>query len=136
MFPGYDYHPFITDQPGDPATLDGFHREHAEVELAIRDLKHGLALNHMPSKRFGANQAWLILQTLAHNLGRWSARLAGLAATPRQTIKTLRRRYLGVAARLTRHARRYRLRLPAHWPWATALLEGLHRLRNLPRPDG
>ncbi|MEV1296146.1 transposase, partial [Pseudonocardia sp. NPDC049635] len=91
---------------------------------------------HLPSKRFGANQAWLILQTLAHNLGRWSARLAGLAATPRQTIKTLRRRYLTVAARLTRHARRYRLRLPMHWPWTTALLHGLQLLRALPGPAG
>ena len=136
LFPGYDYHPFITDQPGDPVTLDRFHREHAEVELAIRDLKHGLALNHLPSKRFGANQAWLILQTIAHNLGRWSARLAGLAATPRQTIKTLRRRYLGVAARLTRHARRHHLHLPAHWPWAHDLIQGLRRLRALPGPAG
>jgi hypothetical protein len=136
LFGGYDYHPFITDQPGDPVELDRFHRAHAEVELAIRDLKHGLALNHLPSKRFGANQAWLTLQTLAHNLGRWSARLAGLAATPRQTIKTLRRRYLAVAARLTRHARRHRLRLPAHWPWSAALITGLHRIRALPGPAG
>lgn len=136
LFPAFDYHPFITDQPGDPAELDRFHRAHAEVELAIRDLKHGLALNHLPTKRFGANQAWLVLQTLAHNLGRWSARLAGLAATPRQTVKTLRRRYLHVAARLTRHARRHRLHLPAHWPWARALIAGLHRLRALPGPAG
>ncbi|TDN71833.1 MULTISPECIES: IS1380 family transposase [Pseudonocardia] len=136
LFPGYDYHPFITDQSGDPVELDRFHRAHAEVELAIRDLKHGLALSHLPSKRFGANQAWLVLQTLAHNLGRWSARLAGLAATPRQTIKTLRRRYLRVAARLSSHARRHQLRLPAHWPWVHAFIAGLHRLRALPGPAG
>ncbi|CCG04993.1 protein of unknown function [Blastococcus saxobsidens DD2] len=35
---------------------------------------------------------------IAHNLGRWTARLGDLAATPRQTIKTLRRRYLTVPA--------------------------------------
>lgn len=136
LFPSYDYHPFITDQPGDPVTLDAFHRAHAEVELAIRDLKHGLALNHLPTGRFGANHAWLILQTIAHNLARWTARLGQLAATPRQTIKTLRRRYLTVPARLSTHARRHHLRLPAHWPWARPLLAALTRLRALPAPAG
>ena len=134
LFPTYEYHPFITDQPGDPVVLDRFHRAHAEVELAIRDLKYGLGLNHLPSGRFGANHAWLILQTIAHNLGRWSARLGGLAATARQTIKTLRRRYLTVPARLVIHARRTRLRLPTHWPWIDGLLTALTRLRALPDP--
>ena len=134
LFPTFEYHPFITDQPGDPLTLDVFHRAHAEVELAIRDLKHGLGLNHLPSGHFGANQTWLLLQTIAHNLGRWTARLGGLAATARQTIKTLRRRYLTVPARLTRHARRVRLRLPTGWPWAQALITALTRLRALPAP--
>lgn len=136
LFPTFEYHPFITDQLGDLVELDTFHRGHAEVELAIRDLKYSLGLNHLPSGRFGANQAWLILQTIAHNLGRWTARLGGLAATARQTAKTLRRRYLTVPARLVRHARRHQLRLPARWPWTDPLLIALSRLRALPGPAG
>ena len=136
LFPTYEFHPFITDQSGDPVELDRFHRAHAEVELAIRDLKHGLGLNHLPSKSFAANHAWLVLQTLAHNLGRWTARLGDLARTPRQTIKTLRRRYLTVPARLVRHARRTTLRLPARWPWAHDWLTALNALRALPGPAG
>jgi hypothetical protein len=99
LFPTYEYHPFITDQPGDAVELDRFHRGHAEVELAIRDLKYGLGLNHLPTKSFAANHAWLVLQTLAHNVARWTGRLADLAATPRQTVTTLRRRFLAVPAR-------------------------------------
>jgi hypothetical protein len=136
LFPTYQYHPFITDQAGDPVELDRFHRAHAEVELAICDLKYGLGLNHLPTKSFAANHAWLVLQTLAHNLGRWTARLGELADTPRQTMKTLRRRYLAVPARLVRHARRLRLRLPARWPWAQQLTAALTRLRALPIPGG
>ena len=136
LFPTYQYHPFITDQSGDIVELDRFHRAHAEVELAIRDLKYGLGLNHLPTKSFAGNHAWLVLQTIAHNLGRWTGRLGELADTPRQTIKTLRRRYLTVPARLTRHARVRQLRLPAHWPWADRLLHALHRLRALPDPSG
>jgi hypothetical protein len=136
LFPTFDYHPFITDQPGDPVDLDRFHRAHAEVELAIRDLKHGMGLNHLPTKSFAGNHAWLVLQTLAHNLGRWTARLGDLAEAPRQTIKTLRRRYLAVPGRLVRHARRLLLRLPSRWPWTDQLLGALTRLRALPGPAG
>ena len=136
LFPTYDYHPFITDQPGDPVELDRFHRAHAEVELDIRDLKYGLAINHLPTKSFAGNHAWLVLQTVAHNLGRWTARLGELADTPRQTLKTLRRRYLAVPARLVHHARRVLLRLPACWPWAGHLIDALGRLRALPMPTG
>jgi hypothetical protein len=57
LFPTYDYHPFITDQPGDAIELDRFHRAHAEVELAIRDLKYGLGCNHLPTKSFAGNHA-------------------------------------------------------------------------------
>jgi Transposase DDE domain group 1 len=120
LFPTYEYHPFITDQPGDPVELDRFHRAHAEVELAIRDLKYGLGCNHLPTKSFAGNHAWLVLQTLAHNLGRWTARLGDLATTPRQTIKTLRRRYLTIPARLIAHARRQVLRLPRTGPGPTS----------------
>ena len=34
-------------------------RRHAEIENAIRDLKYGVGLNHLPSGRFAANGAWL-----------------------------------------------------------------------------
>ena len=52
--------------------VEADHRRHAEVENAIRDLKYGVGLNHMPSGRFAANGAWLAVQVMAHNLARWS----------------------------------------------------------------
>ena len=48
--------------------VDKFHRDHARVELAIRDLKEGAGLEHCPSGRFFANAAWLGCAVLAHNL--------------------------------------------------------------------
>ena len=50
-------------------------RRHAEIENAIRDLKYGVGLNHLPSGRFAANGAWLAVQVMAHNLARWTARI-------------------------------------------------------------
>src|SRR5262245_39630744 len=57
----YTYHAFITDREGPTLELEADHRRHAVVENAIRDLKYGVGLNHMPSGRFGANAAWLAL---------------------------------------------------------------------------
>ena len=68
LFASYSYHAFITDREGDTLDLEADHRRHAEIENAIRDLKYGVGLNHLPSGRFAANGAWLAVQVMAHNL--------------------------------------------------------------------
>jgi len=100
LFAIYDYHAFITDRDGETLALEADHRRHAEIENAIRDLKYGVGLNHLPSGRFAANAAWLAVQVMAHNLARWTARIglrAGIVTT-----KTLRRRLFNLPGRLTR----------------------------------
>jgi hypothetical protein len=126
----YDYHAFITDRDGETLELEADHRRHAEIENAIRDLKYGVGLNHLPSGKFAANGAWLAVQIIAHNLARWTARIGlgeGIVTT-----KTLRRRLFGLVGRLTRSARRIRLHLPARWPWAIGFTVALTRLRAIP----
>jgi len=130
FFTLYDYHAFVTDRDGEMLTLEADHRRHAEIENAIRDLKYGVGLNHLPSGRFAANGAWLAAQVMAHNLARWTGRI-GLGAGI-VTAKTLRRRLFGLAGRLTRSARRWRLHLPARWPWAISFAVALERLRAIP----
>ncbi len=132
LFTLYDYHAFITDRDGAMLELEADHRRHAEIENAIRDLKYGVGLNHLPSGRFAANGAWLAVQVMAHNLARWTARL-GLGAGI-VTAKTLRRRFFAIAGRLTRSARRLTLHLPRRWPWAIEFGAALARLRALPLP--
>ncbi len=132
LFTDYSHHAFITDREGDTLALEADHRRHAEVEHAIRDLKHGVGLNHLPSGRFAANGAWLAVQVLAHNLARWTGRL-GLGQ-PRTTTKTLRHRFFALAGRLTRKARRLTLHLPQAWPWQHPFRAALARLRALPLP--
>ncbi len=55
LFANYRYHGCITDREGDTLELEADHRRHAEIENAIRDLKYGVGLNHLPSGRFPAN---------------------------------------------------------------------------------
>ena len=133
LFAAYSYHGFITDRDGETLTLEADHRRHAEIENAIRDLKYGVGLNHLPSGRFPANGAWLAVQVMAYNLARWTARI-GLGEQV-VTTKTLRRRFFSLAGRLTRSARRLTLHLPQGWPWENQFSRALARFRALPLPS-
>jgi len=134
LFATWRYHAFVTNRVETMLKLDQDHRRHAVCELAIRDLKAGAGLAHLPSGRFAANAAWLLAATLAHNLLRWTAAL-GLSVVDQQTVaKTLRRTLLVLPGRLTRSARQWRLHLPAGWPWAHAFTMALARLRCIPHP--
>ena len=116
---------------GETLELEADHRRHAEIETAIRDLKHGVGLNHLPSGRFPANGAWLAVQVLAHNLARWTARI-GLGEGV-VTTRTLRRRFFSLAGRLTRSARRS-LCICTGLALETQFTRALARLRALPLP--
>ena len=133
LFTTYSYHAFITDRDGDALDLEADHRRHAEIENAIRDLKYGVGLNHLPSGRFPANAAWMAVQVVAHNLARWTTRI-GLGELV-ITTKTLRLRFFSLAGRLTRKARRLALHLPQDWPWQNQFSSALARLRALPLPS-
>ena len=67
----------MTDLDGDVVDVDRFHREHAVVELAIRDLEAGAGPEHLLSGVFSANSAWFQVAILAHNMIRWTAHLGG-----------------------------------------------------------
>src|SRR3954451_6227206 len=132
LLPVWDHYPFLTNRRDDIETVEAEHRQHAVVELAIRDLKDQ-ALAHFPSGKFSANAAWTVIACLAHNLLRWTQAI-GLPGTIARTARTLRRRLLALPARLLRSARRPTLRMPARWPWAEDFLAALARLRALPPP--
>ena len=132
LFVTYSFHGFITDRDGETLELEADHHRHAEVENAIRDLKYGVGLNHLPSGRFAANGTWLAIQVMAHNLARWTVRI-GLGEGV-VTTKTLRRRFFSLAGRLTRSARRLTLHLPQSWPWQEKFGRALARLRAIPLP--
>jgi len=129
LFTAFSFHAFITDRPGDTLFLEADHRRHAEIENAIRDLKYGVGLNHMPSGRFGANAAWLAFNVIAHNLMRWTTRIA-LGETLLAT-DTIRRRYIRIPGHLTRRSRRTQLHLARRWPWRHAFLAGIARIRRI-----
>ena len=132
LWPDWRHFAFLTNRTDSLEVVEAEHRQHAVIELAIRDLKDQ-ALAHFPSGKYMANAAWTVIAALAHNLLRWTHLLALTDQTVR-TARSLRRRLLNVPGRLTRHGRKTLLRMPARWPWEQDFLAGLARLRALPPP--
>lgn len=130
LWPDWRYHAFVTNRDDDATALDEFHRQHAQVELEIRECKEGAGLRHAPSGRYGANAAWVILASLAHNLIRW-AQLFGTPIAPRISAKSFRARFIAVAGRFVRHARRWTLHLPNEWAWERSFLDMHSRLSRI-----
>jgi hypothetical protein len=118
---GWRYQAFATNtRVGQLAFLEARHRAHARVEDRIRHAKDS-GLGRFPSREFAINQAWLQVVTLAADLTAWLRLLALPDPLKACEPKALRYRLLHVPARLTRGARKRRLRLPATWPWADHL---------------
>jgi hypothetical protein len=130
LLPTWERYPFITNRTDALELVESEHRQHAVVELVIRDLKDQ-ALAHFPSGHFNANAAWTVIACLAHNLLRWTTVL-GLPDVTVRAARTLRRRLLALPGRLTHHAGRWTLHLPARWPWQGDFTAALTRIRALP----
>ena len=134
LWPDWRHHGFITsNQEISAVEADRFHREHAVVELAIRDLKEGAGLEHIPSGHYHANAAWLVCAVLAHNVGIW-ADLIG--CVPRRTHRSRRTQLVSLPAVIVNRSRRWLLRFPTHWPWAESFNTILNAIRALPAPSG
>jgi hypothetical protein len=130
LFPDWRHFSFLTNRSDSIAVVEAEHRQHGVVELVIRDLKDQ-ALAHFPSGEFHANGAWTVIAALAHNLLRWTE-LLGAPGQIIRAARTIRRRLLAMPGRLTTHAVRWTLHLPARWPWQQDFTTALTRLRALP----
>ena len=130
LWPDWRYFAFLTNRTEALELVEAEHRQHAVVELTIRDLKDQ-ALAHFPSGQFNANSAWTVIAAIAHNLTRWTS-VIGLPGQTVRAARTLRRRLLSIPGRLTRTARQWTLHLPARWPWQQDFISALARIRALP----
>jgi hypothetical protein len=132
LFDTWRFHAFFTTTDADTVTADKIHRGHAIIEQVHADLKDS-ALAHLPSGRFSANAAWLVLAVIAFNLTRAAATLTGPRLARARTA-TIRRTLITVPARIASSARRLTLHLPRDWPWETAWNTLFHNLfhRNQP----
>ena len=133
LFELWRFHAFFTTtrpEVLDTVAADKTHRGHAIIEQVHADLKNS-ALAHLPSGKFHANSAWLVLAVMAFNLTRAAGTLAG-GRFSRATTGTIRRCLIHVAARIASSARRLTLHLPQDWPWDTEWTELFTRSSSPP----
>ncbi len=133
LFELWRHHAFFTTtdaETADTVTVDKVHRAHAIIEQVHADLKNS-ALAHLPSGKFTANAAWLVLAVMAFNLTRTAATLTATELA-KATTATIRRKLITVPARIASSARRIVLHLPMNWPWEKAWTDLFNRVNDPP----
>lgn len=118
----------LTDVGGSPALVESNHRRHARVEDRIRCAKD-TGLGNFPCEDFVRNIAWLHVVLLAMDLLNWTQWTGFDDGLRVAEPKRFRQRVLHVAARVTRSARRTKLRVQASWPWVTDIITAFTRIR-------
>ena len=132
LWPDWRHFGFLTDLDSDVVAVDAFHREHAVVELDIRDLKEGAGMEHVPSGKFWANSAWLQCAVLAHDLIRWTATIGQTRPVDQRIVaRTVRQRLIDLPGRLVNRAGTPTLRGPLNWPWRHWFQKRLTALRAI-----
>jgi hypothetical protein len=109
------YHATVTNEDGQSAPeVVVWHLQHAAMENAIKEHKSGFGLEKLPTQKFHANWAYLLIGQLAFNLVAWFKRLVLPPSYQRATIKTLRHHLLNLAGKLVHTARRCFLMISHH----------------------
>jgi len=114
MFSGiFEYRVIITNMTWDKRRLLMWHRERANSENFIKELKTGFSLEKLPSGKFLPNAAWTQIISLAYNLV-LALKILELPLEYRPlTIKSLRFRLIHIAGVWIKHARQHLLKLSA-----------------------
>ena len=122
----WKYHALVTNEDAQlSAAVMVWHLQHADMENAIKEHKSGFGLEKLPTRKFHANWAYLLIGQIAFNLVAWFKRLVLPVGYQRVTIKTLRHHLLNLAGKLVHTARRCFLVLSEgyryQWVWQFAI---------------
>jgi hypothetical protein len=149
LFPRARHQVLVTslDRSIAPEAVFRLYRRRGAVEEPIKEIKHDLDLEQLPSQHFGSNEVVLAVGIMAYNLlvmlGQMQAGAPGKTCESehgesgvalRRRIKTLQDRLLRVAAAVADHARKRFLRVPEWWlervnpAW---VLRNMERLRPI-----
>src|SRR6266566_745984 len=149
----YGYSFILTDLAGDATEIEHWHRQRAQIEERVKEVKLGDGLLHFPLGTLDANRAWQTAGVIAHNLiALLSAVLADVnhrrlreqlerspeppprpaaARVAVHNTKLVRRWLLAVPGRVLHSGRRVTLRLAEGMLWAATFIAAYQRLRLL-----
>jgi hypothetical protein len=102
----WQYHALVTNDEVRPAAaVMSWHLQHADMENAIKEHKSGFGLEKLPTQKFHANWAYLLMGQITFNLVAWFKRLVLPPSYQRATIKTIRHQLLNLAGKIVHTAR-------------------------------
>jgi len=128
----WKYHATVTNEEEPSAgVVVVWHLQHAAMENAIKEHKSGFGLEKLPTQKFHANWAYLLMGQLAFNLVAWFKRLVLPASYHRTTIKTLRHHLLHLAGKIVHTARRCFLMLSNQYRYQAVWRFAIDRLAYL-----
>jgi Transposase DDE domain group 1 len=149
----YAYSFILTDLDGDAAEIEHWHRQRAQIEERVKELKLGDGLLHFPLGTLDANRVWQTAGVIAHNVvallsavvadvnhRRLREQLEQSPEPPRRpaaarvavhNTKLVRRWLLAVPGRVLHSGRRVVLRLAQDMLWAATFVAAYQRLRML-----
>lgn len=128
----WKYHVTVTNEEGLSAReVVVWHLQHAAMENAIKEHKSGFGLEKLPTQKFHANWAYLLIGQLAFNLVAWFKRLVLPASYQRTTIKTLRHHVLNLAGKIVHTARRCFLVISDQYRYQAVWHFAMQRLAHL-----
>jgi hypothetical protein len=128
----WQYHVVVTnDTSRTTAALMVWHLQHADMENAIKEHKSGFGLEKLPTQKFHANWAYLLIGQLAFNLVAWFKRLVLPSSYHRTTIKTIRHHLLNLAGKLVHTARQVFLIVSDYYRYQGAWQFAITRLAHL-----
>jgi hypothetical protein len=128
----WKYHVTVTSEEGLSAReVVVWHLQHAAMENAIKEHKSGFGLEKLPTQKFHANWAYLLIGQLAFNLVAWFKRLVLPASYQRATIKTLRHHLLNLAGKIVHTARRCFLMISDQYRYQAVWHVAMQRLAHL-----
>jgi len=128
----WKYHVTVTTEEGLSAReVVVWHLQHAAMENAIKEHKSGFGLEKLPTQKFHANWAYLLIGQLAFNLVAWFKRLVLPASYQRATIKTIRHHLLNLAGKIVHTARRCFLMISDQYRYQAVWHVAMQRLAHL-----
>lgn len=128
----WHYHVIITNELRDSARqVMRWALKRCTMENLIKEHKTGFGLEKMPTNKYHANWAWLLIGQLAFNLVAWFKRLILPEQYHHSTIKTIRHHVLNVAGKIATSGKEFFLMLSDQSHFQDVWAFALNRLADL-----
>lgn len=116
----------------DAKTMFKLYQNRGTMENYIKEIKNGFSFDKTDSSTFVANQVRMMLSCVAYNLIHLMKELAFPEEEKRTTISTIRFKLFHIAGRVTKHARKIRVRLSSVHVYETLFWKVLNNIHTNP----